>query len=128
MFKDKSGNYKLKIAFDFDDTLTEPVLFKLAQLLIQKGHDVWIMTARSSYEQYLTACKNFDIEPTSQVDRNADLLETAKELGIENKIVYTACEEKEVFFREQNFDILFDDDAEWHCNSICEAGGIAINV
>jgi hypothetical protein len=33
MFKDKSGNYKLKITFDFDDTLTEPVLFNLVQLL-----------------------------------------------------------------------------------------------
>jgi hypothetical protein len=53
MFKDKSGIYKLKIAFDFDDTLTEAILFNLAQLLIGKGHDVWIMT---KVTKYLLSC------------------------------------------------------------------------
>jgi hypothetical protein len=110
MFKDRSGNYKLKIAFDFDDTLTEPVMFALAQLLIRKGHDVWIMTARYDSEY------------------NVDLHKAAKELGIVNKIIYTDCEEKRDFFLQNKFDVLFDDDAEWHCNSICAAGGIAINV
>jgi hypothetical protein len=129
MFKDRSGNYKLKIAFDFDDTLTNPTLFALAQMLVMKGHDVWIMTARSSYEQYLAECKNFNITPLQpDSGRNADLLEAAKALGIEHKIIYTSCEEKKDSFQKHNFDVLFDDDAEWHCNSICEAGGIAIHV
>ncbi|GHT52574.1 hypothetical protein AGMMS49982_13190 [Bacteroidia bacterium] len=55
MFKNNNGNNKLKIAFDFDDTLTDPLFFELAGRLISRGHDVWIMTARSSYEQYLAA-------------------------------------------------------------------------
>jgi hypothetical protein len=95
----KTGNYKLKIAFDFDETLTDPLFFELAGRLISRGHDVWIMTARSSYEQYLEACQKFNIPPEPETERNADLLEVAKKLAIENKIIYTACEDKkDVFF------------------------------
>ncbi|GHT77774.1 hypothetical protein FACS189464_0050 [Bacteroidia bacterium] len=60
--------------------------------------------------------------------RHSDLIEVAKELGIENKIIYTNLEDKKEFFFNQGFDILFDDDAEWHCNPICKAGGIAVNI
>ncbi|MDR1897740.1 MAG: hypothetical protein LBR10_13215 [Prevotellaceae bacterium] len=125
MFKDKRGNYRLKIAFDFDDTLTEPLLFLLAQRLIRKGHDVWILTARCSYDQYL---KYFPTKSKQSLDFNDDLLEAAEELGLEDKIIYTDNEDKKDFFVKHNFDILFDDDADWHCNPICEAGGIAINI
>ncbi|GAP71988.1 hypothetical protein [Candidatus Symbiothrix dinenymphae] len=128
MFKDKLGNYKLKIAFDFDDTLTDPLFFELAGRFISRGHDVWIMTARSSYEQYLAACQKFNIPPEPGSERNVDILEVAKKLAIEDKIIYTACEGKKDFFFTHGFDILFDDDAEWHCNPICEAGGIAIHI
>jgi hypothetical protein len=129
MFKDRLGNYKLKIAFDFDDTLTEPTLFALAQRLIGKGHDVWILTARGSYEQYIVYCKRFKIKPIwPEAEFNSDLLKAAKELGIAHKIIYTNNEEKKAFFQQHAFDLLFDDDPEWHCNAICEAGGIAVNV
>ncbi|GHT20230.1 hypothetical protein AGMMS4957_06510 [Bacteroidia bacterium] len=128
MFKNNNGNCKLKIAFDFDDTLTDPLFFELAGRLISRGHDVWIMTARSSYEQYLAACQKFNLPPKPESERNVDLLEMAKKLAIEDKIIYTACEDKKDFFFAHGFDILFDDDAEWHCNPICEAGGIAIHI
>jgi UDP:flavonoid glycosyltransferase YjiC (YdhE family) len=127
MFKDQSGNYKLKIAFDFDGTLTEPILYELAQRLIKRGHDVWIMTARTSYAQYLDTCRQLDIVPIP-LERNIDLSEMAKTLGLEDKIIYTDSEEKKDLFLEFKFDILFDDEAEWHCNSICEAGGIAVHI
>jgi hypothetical protein len=52
----------------------------------------------------------------------------AKTLGLEEKIIYTDSEEKKDLFLELKFDILFDDEAEWHCNSICEAGGMAIHI
>jgi hypothetical protein len=128
MFKDSDGNYKLKIAFDYDDTLTDSLLFKLAERLIKRGHDVWVMTARSSDEQYMDLCKSMNINPSSETERNSDLLETVRQLGIENKVIYTNCEDKKVFFQQHHFDLLFDDDAEWHCNPICEAGGMAVNI
>lgn len=127
MFKDQEGNYKLKVAFDYDDTLTDDVLFQLAKRLIRKGHDVWIMTVRTSNEQYLEHYKRMNLEPKLE-GRNEDLLRDAKELGIENKIIYTDGEDKLEFYQEHQFDLLFDDDAEWHTNPICKNGGIGIHI
>jgi len=127
MFLDQEGNYKLKIAFDYDDTLTDGVMFQLAQRLINKGHDVWIMTVRTSNEQYLAHCQRMDIQPKLE-DRNTDLLADAETLGITDKIIYTDSEDKLAFYQEHQFDMLFDDDADWHCNPICENGGIAVHV
>jgi hydroxymethylpyrimidine pyrophosphatase-like HAD family hydrolase len=129
MFKDGNENYRLKIAFDYDGTLTDPLMFLLAQRLIKKGHDVWILTARIvSDEKYHEECGRFGINHTLNSERNLDLIETATELGIANKIIYTNLEEKRIAFEEYHFDLLFDDDAEWHCNPICEVGGVAVNV
>jgi hypothetical protein len=122
MFQDNNGNYKLKIAFDFDGTLSEPDIFAFAQRLVWNGHDVWILTASSTYEQYKKACKN--PYATKSVDReeydswNRDLCETAKKLGIEDKILFTGNEVKKDFFFAYGFDLIFDDDSEWHCNPI----------
>jgi phosphoserine phosphatase len=129
MFRDSIGNYKLKIAFDFDGTLTDTLLFDLAERLILKGHDVWIMTARIEVdEQYKKSCEKFGILPKRVEERNADIVEMAKKLKIENKIVYTNLANKSAVFKANGFDLLFDDDAEWHCNPICEIGGMAVNV
>jgi phosphoserine phosphatase len=126
MFKDKNNNYRLKIAFDFDDTLTKELFFTLAKHLIRKGHDVWIMTARSEKDsEYMSEYKKL-IGDLSV--RNADVIEMAHELGIDGKIIYTNLDEKSTAFKNSGFDLLFDDDAEWHCNAICKAGGIAVNV
>lgn len=127
MFIDEEGNYKLKVAFDYDDTLTDDVLFQLAKRMIRKGHDVWIMTVRTSNEQYLEHYKRMNLEPKLE-GRNVDLLRDAKELGIEDKIIYTDGEDKLEFYQEHQFDLLFDDDAEWHTNSICENRGIGIHI
>ena len=127
MFKDQDGNYKLKVAFDYDDTLTDDVLFQLAKRLIRKGHDVWIMTVRTSNDQYLEHYKRMNLEPKLE-GRNEDLLRDAKELGIENKIIYTDGEDKLEFYQEHQFDLLFDDDADWHTNPICENGGIGVHI
>ncbi|MDK7374195.1 MULTISPECIES: hypothetical protein [Weeksella] len=127
MFIDQNGNYKLKVAFDYDDTLTDEVLFQLAQRMIRKGHDVWILTVRTSNEQYLEHCTRMDIEPKLE-GRNADLIADATALGIADKIIYTDSEDKLEFYQEHQFDMLFDDDADWHTNPICEAGGIGIHI
>ncbi|MDR1683563.1 MAG: hypothetical protein LBS25_09320 [Candidatus Symbiothrix sp.] len=130
MFKNKAGNYRLKIAFDFDDTLTNPVVFEFARHLIHTGHDVWILTVRSEKtdESYKKWCEQHGIDIESRPNPNRDLLDAAAELGITDKILYADTVEKsEIYFRE-NFDLLFDDDADWHCNPICEAGGVAVQV
>jgi Cdc6-like AAA superfamily ATPase len=127
MFKDDEGNYKLKVAFDYDDTLTDDVLFQLAKRMIRKGHDVWILTVRTSNEQYIEHCKRMNLEPKLE-GRNTDLINDATELGIADKIIYTDSEDKLAFYQEHQFDILFDDDADWHTNAICEAGGIGVHI
>ena len=123
MFKDDSGNYKLKIAFDFDGTLSEPDMFLLAWRLIKRGHDVWIITARTSAEDMLA---QYDIEHGE--DYNADLYKVAKMLGIEEKIIFVGIEKKSIAYLKYGFDLLLDDDAEWQCNAVCRAGGMAVNV
>jgi hypothetical protein len=37
-------------------------------------------------------------------------------LGIEDKILFTGNEVKKDFFFAYGFDLIFDDDSEWHCN------------
>jgi phosphoserine phosphatase len=130
MFKDRNNNYRLKIAFDFDSTLTEQVVFHFAQHLIMCGHDVWIMTARIGADtEYLEQCKRYDISPKEASQRNADLYEVAEKLGIpRNKVIFTNLESKSAAYREYGFDLLFDDDSEWHCDPVCESGGIAVKV
>lgn len=131
MFKDKSNNYKLKIAFDFDSTLDQPLFFDLAKHLIKKGHDVWIMTARiGDYEGY---CKVYELRekpPRFSMDLyNMDLFQVAEQLNIpREKIIFTNYDSKKESFFEHKFDLLIDDDASWHCNEICENNGLALNI
>ncbi len=128
MFQNEDKNYRLKIAFDFDDTLTDPLFEELAKRFISKGHDVWIVTVRTSYETYLENCQRFHLPPQPENERNADLKELAKSLGISDKVIYTNSETKDKVFFEQGFDLLFDDDDEWHCNPICKKGGLAVVI
>jgi len=128
MFKDRNDNYRMKIAFDFDGTLTEPDVFAFAERLIWCGHDVWIMTARISKDvDYLALCDYYGIE--QKENRNADLYEIARKLGIPTeKIIFTNLQDKSNLYKKYDFDLLFDDDSEWHCNPVCEAGGVAVKV
>jgi len=131
MFKDRNSNYRLKIAFDYDGTLTVPEVFIFAKHLIRCGHDVWIMTARiGTDKEYIAQCEKFGFMPEEDVfSRNTDLYETAKELGIpRNKIIFVNLENKSAAYNKYGFDLLFDDDSEWHCNPVCEKGGIAVKV
>ena len=128
MFKHLNTAYRLKIAFDFDGTLTEPDVFAFARRLVLCQHDVWIMTARMEIDdEYLAQCEHFGVIPKG--NRNADLFEVAEKLGIpKEKIIFTNLLDKSTFYQEHQFDLLFDDDDMWHCNPICEAGGVAVKV
>jgi hypothetical protein len=128
MFQDSSGNSKLKIAFDYDDTLTDPLLFAFASRLINKGHDVWIITSRVCYESYVENCRSIGVMPLSETSRNQDLRKMSQRLGVQNKILYTDGHSKVEFFNQYGFDLLFDDEAELQCNPICNGGGLAVNV
>ena len=131
MFKDKDNNYRLKIAFDFDGTLTEPDVFLFAQRLIQCGHDVWIMTARiESDDEYIEQRDFFGVFTEEDVStRNADLFKIAEELGVpRDKIIFANLESKSDAYFKHGFDLLFDDHSEWHCNPICENGGVAVKI
>lgn len=82
-----------KISFDFDDTLTKRSIKKLAAGLVQKGHDVWIVTSRK-------------VHPT----RNAIVFETAFKLGIpKEKIVFVGDWKVKYFVNNQDFDYHIDD-------------------
>jgi hypothetical protein len=128
MFKDPNNNYRLKIAFDYDDTLTQLDVFTFAKRLISCGHDVWIMTARiEKDDEYTTQCKKYGIIPDD--GRNADLFKVAKKLGVpREKIIFTNLQDKSTFYKEHEFDLLFDDDDGWHISPVIEAGGVAVKV
>ena len=128
MFKDPNNNYRLKIAFDYDGSLTEPDVFAFAQRLIRCGHDVWIMTARvEKDDEYTMQCEKYGLVPDG--NRNTDLFEDAEKLGIpKEKIIFTNLQDKSSFYREHEFDLLFDDDDVWHIAPVCEAGGVAVKV
>lgn len=80
----------MKISFDFDGTLTQGWVMKLARTLIAQGEEVHITTARSSNE-------------STAVFVTADLL------GIPHKnCTFTEYQDKVNFLGD--FDIHFDDD------------------
>lgn len=88
---------KLKISFDFDQTLSQPRIQKVAKKMIDAGHEVWITTARPN-----------DIAFPVPI-WNRDLIKVANELGIPYKRVqYTAGNPKYEFL--QSFDLHFDND------------------
>lgn len=86
------------ITFDFDQTLSELHVRKLAKKLHHGGNDVRIVTAR-----------NGNINNSW----NQDILNAVQEIGIEDKLVtFTCMELKDKFLEEIKADIHIDDDIE----------------
>lgn len=80
----------MKISFDFDFTLSEPLIRQIAKRFIQHGDEVFITTSRSP-------------------KGNNDLFEVADNLGIPRaNIRFTSGEDKYEFL--DGFDAHFDDD------------------
>lgn len=80
-----------KVSFDFDGTLSLPIVREVAKELVDKGFEVWIVTAR---------CDNGD---------NTDLNLAAKLSGIKN-IKYMCFEDKFEFLKDKDFLFHIDDD------------------
>lgn len=78
-------------SFDFDSTMSQKQVQKIAKQLIKNGVEVWIVTRRGE-------------------DRdNRDLFEVAENLGITN-IHFTNFKDKWEFFKDNNFLFHLDDD------------------
>ena len=83
------SNYKRafavqRISFDYDETLTKPHGMELAQQWIDKGADVYIISARSSVDPMINRAKELGI-PLSRVyatGSNKAKVEKIKELNI----------------------------------------------
>ena len=73
-----------KVSFDYDDTLSTANGLKLAEEWINKGADVYIISARQEKDGMLTRAKRLGI-PESRIyatGSNKDKVEKVKELGI----------------------------------------------
>ena len=85
----------LKISFDFDDTLDNDRIQKLAKKYISDGHDVWITTTRMS-------------NAYGNPNWNNDVFDVASKLGIPiTKIQLTDGDVKWRYLKD--FDIHYDD-------------------
>lgn len=84
----------MKISFDYDGTLSEAQMQRLAKRFIESGHEVWITTSRALRGRLMEL-------------HNVDVFELAKNLGIKRQIQFTNYEEKYKFL--EDFDIHFDD-------------------
>lgn len=84
----------MKISFDFDRTLANIRIQRLAKLFIKDGHDVYITTSRD--------------ENSPHYD-NDDLYLVASKVGIpKENIRFTGGEDKS--YHLNDFDVHFDDD------------------
>jgi hypothetical protein len=108
MEKLKNGLLRVKVSFDFDGTLAEKHVQKYAAELIEKGHEVWIVTSRfgddKKYKKFFNTSTNVDLT-------NNDLWEVAEELGIpKERIHFTDMEDKWRFLKDKSFLWHLDDD------------------
>lgn len=97
---------KIKVSFDFDETLSKPAVQMFAGILLQNDMlEVWIVTSRldeKSFDQKYGQGYKFNC--------NEDLFEVAKQLKIPRKrIVFTKREWKYLFFKNKDFAIHIDD-------------------
>lgn len=87
----------MKVSFDFDSTIAEERMQKLAKLYIDNGHEVWITTTRPH------------VFPNGVKLENRDLFKVANDLGIpKNRIQFTGGTDKYHYLK--GFDVHFDDD------------------
>lgn len=97
---------KIKVSFDYDETLSKPDVQMFAGKLLQNDLlEIWIVTSRlddKSFDQKYGQGYKFNC--------NEDLFEVAKQLKIPRKrIVFTKREWKYLFFKNRDFAIHIDD-------------------
>ena len=97
-----------KVSFDFDNTLSYPLVQQYAKSLINKGCEVFVLTAR-----YNEMKKSFYVpNPT-----NEDLFKITEKIGIkERNIIFTNMEDKYHYLKYT--DVIFHLDDCWHTNKL----------
>jgi hypothetical protein len=99
----------IKVSFDFDGTLERESVQRYAKELVDRGHEVWIVTSRfGDDEKY----KTFFMTTVPVGLTNADLFEIASTLGIpRERIHFTEMDNKWPFMKYyQEFLWHLDDD------------------
>lgn len=97
----------MKLSFDFDGTLRRPDVQKYAKSLVEDGHEVWIVTTRTSTEDIIARGWHWS------KDQNIILFEIAEECGIlKEHIVFTDHQDKIHFLKGKGFAFHIDDDVD----------------
>jgi uncharacterized HAD superfamily protein len=95
----------MKISFDFDQTLDQIWVQKIAKSFQKSGSELFILTSRENdflYREGLIV---------DHQNRNLDLIEIAKILEIPwEHIIYTNGEKKFKYLKKYGIDLHFDDD------------------
>lgn len=102
----------LKIAIDFDGTLSRPDVQKYAKELVNRGYEVWIVTRRyKRIEDYTnTFCIAYGIYNLKE--QHEYLFTVAEECGIPmERVHYTNMQDKWKFFKDKDFLWHLDDDS-----------------
>ena len=94
----------MKVSFDYDGTLALPHVEEFAKELVEQGYEVWVVTSRVSEEDSI-------LHPWGGTDRNKDLWESCKRIGIpEDRVKFTAFVDKIEFLDGMGFLFHLDDD------------------
>jgi hypothetical protein len=88
---------EIKVSFDFDGTLERESIQRYAKELVERGHEVWIVTSRFGDEERY---KTFFMTTTPVGLTNADLFDIAAKLGIpRERVHFTDMDDKWPFFK-----------------------------
>ena len=103
---------QLRLSFDFDGSIERESLQKYAEELVQRGHEVWIVTRRYSDINNYTKefCKQYGI--TNLIHEHKHLFTVAAKCGIkpENIHFMDMVEKYHFFQRNESFLWHLDDD------------------
>ena len=95
----------MKVSFDFDGTLRRLDVQRYAKSLVETGHEVWIVTTRTTTEDIIARGWHWS------KDQNIILFEIAEECGIlKEHIVFTDHQDKIHFLKGKGFAFHLDDD------------------
>jgi hypothetical protein len=95
-----------KVSFDYDETLSEGYVENFAKELIDFGFDVYIITARSSDDEWIKSFKGGLVKS----DFNNDIWETCKRIDLpKEKVIFTAYSDKIDFIKGEGFIFHLDD-------------------
>jgi hypothetical protein len=110
-----------KVSFDYDGTLAKPSVERYAKELVDRGFEVWVVTARVGDDD-----KSF--QPWKQPDWNRDLWDSCERIGIpKERVMFTNFVEKIKFLKGKNFVFHLDDD-EYELLTISEDGDECVPV